>query len=172
MVDRSQLWLEAHIPEADLPEVGQPTGAWFEPRPGQPPVSIDVNDGGELISFGEIIDPQTRTAPLIFSLGETEADNQLRVGSFVKAHIFSGEPREVVAIPASSVLDEKGLDVVYVMIGGESFERRTVRLGMRDRGRVEIVDGVEPGEHVVSKGAYYVKLASTSTGSVGHGHAH
>jgi RND family efflux transporter MFP subunit len=172
VVDRSQLWLEAHVPEADLPRIGQPTGAWFKPSPDAAAVALDVADGAELVSFGEVVDPTTRTVPLIFALDSATTDEGLRIGAFVKAHVFSGEPKQVVAIPASAVLDEKGLDVVFVMKGGESFERRTVRLGMRDRGMVEVLDGVEPGEHVVSQGVYYVKLASTSTGSVGHGHAH
>jgi hypothetical protein len=83
-------------------------------------------------------------------------------------HLFDPKSRPLL----SAVLDEKGLDVVFVMKGGESFERRTVRLGVRDRGMVEILDGVVPGEHVVSEGVYYVKLAGTSEGSTGHGHAH
>ncbi|AWV88670.1 efflux RND transporter periplasmic adaptor subunit [Bradymonas sediminis] len=172
IVDRSKLWLEAHVPEADLPRIGQPTGLWFEPGGKLPPVEIDVNTGGELLSFGDVIDPTTRTAPLIFALGENDAQKHLRIGSFVRAHIYSAEPREALSIPASAVLDEKGLDVVFVMKNGESFERRIVRLGMRDRDHVEVLDGLQPGEHVVSEGVYYVKLASMSTGSVGHGHAH
>lgn len=172
VVDRSKMWLEAHVPEVDLARIGQPTGLWFEPGGKNPPVKIDVNTGGKLVSFSEIIDPSTRTAPLIFSLGESEARKSLRVGSFVQAHIYSGEPQEVLSVPASSVLDEKGLDVVFVMKNGESFERRTVHLGMRDRDRVEVLGGLQPGEHVVSEGVYYVKLASMSTGSVGEGHAH
>ncbi len=178
VVDRSQLWLEARVPEADLPRIGQPTGAWFEPAPGQSPIALDVAEGDKsdkndkLISFGEVIDPQTRTTQLIFALNRSEESKNLRIGTFVRAHIFSGEPRDAVSIPATAVLDEKGLDVVFVMKGGESFERRTVRLGARDRDRVEVLDGLEPGEHVVSEGVYFVKLAATSTGSVGHGHAH
>jgi RND family efflux transporter MFP subunit len=172
VVDRANLWLEAHVPEADLPRIEQPSGAWFEPGAEQAPVEIDVNDGDELISFGEVIDPKTRTVPLIFALGDSLDRPELRVGGFVKAHIFTDQPRESLAIPASAVLDEKGLDVVFVMKGGESFERRTVRLGVRDRGMVEVLDGLARGDHVVSEGVYYIKLAGTSTGSVGHGHAH
>jgi RND family efflux transporter MFP subunit len=171
IVDRSQLWLEANVPEANLPQIGQPTGAWFEPAEGEP-IDIDVDDGGELVSFGEVIDPRTRTVPLIFALDPEKPRPDLLIGSFVRAHVYSGEPREVVAIPRTAVLDEKGLDVVFVMTSGESFERRTVRLGVRDRDMVEVIEGLEPGERVVSRGAYYVKLAGTSTGSVGHGHTH
>jgi membrane fusion protein, heavy metal efflux system len=70
------------------------------------------------------------------------------------------------------VLDEGGLSVVFVMIGGESFERRQVRLGAREGDWVEVLDGLTPGQRVVSRGAYLVKLASTGTAQIGHGHAH
>jgi cobalt-zinc-cadmium efflux system membrane fusion protein len=61
---------------------------------------------------------------------------------------------------------------VFVMTGGESFERRPVRVGTREGDWVEIVEGLEPGQRVVSRGAYLVKLAATKTGEIGHGHAH
>lgn len=171
VIDRSQMWLEAHVPEANLDRVTEPTGAWFE-GPDNGSVEIDVTQGGRLVSFGEVIDPVTRTAPMIFELGEAGKNVDLRIGGFVKAHILNGEPREVVAVPASAVLDEQGMDVVYVMVGGESFTRRIVRLGVRDREYVEVIEGLEAGDIVVSEGPYYVKLASSSTGSIGHGHAH
>jgi cobalt-zinc-cadmium efflux system membrane fusion protein len=84
----------------------------------------------------------------------------------------SGAAREVVAVPASAVIDESGMATVFVMTGGESFERRQVRVGARDGDWVEVVDGLEPGQRVVSRGAYLVKLAATKTGEIGHGHAH
>jgi multidrug efflux pump subunit AcrA (membrane-fusion protein) len=61
---------------------------------------------------------------------------------------------------------------VYVMTGGESFARRLVRTGVRDGDWIEVVDGLEPGQRVVSRGAWLVKLASTRSGEIGHGHAH
>jgi cobalt-zinc-cadmium efflux system membrane fusion protein len=61
--------------------------------------------------------------------------------------------------------------VVYVQTGGESFVRRPVELGARD-GAYVAVQGVEAGEWIATQGAYSVKLASTSTESVGHGHGH
>lgn len=172
VVDRSRLWLEAHVPEANLRKLNEPTGVWFEPNPDAPPISIDVADGGQLVSFGEVIDPHTRTAPLIFAIGPQAEVRDVRAGAFVRAHVFNGEPREALTIPKTAILDEKGLDVVYVVRGGETFERRTVRVGVRDRGVVEILEGLEEGEIVVSEGAYFVKLAGTSTESMGHGHAH
>lgn len=176
VVDRSQLWLQANVPEADLPGIAEPSGAWFR-RPSNDAdpsttITLDVESGDELVTYGEVIDPKTRTVPLTFEIGDSHNIDSLRIGAFVRAHIFSGPPRRLVAVPTSAVLDEQGVDTVFVMTSGESFEKRTVRLGIRDRGRVEVVDGVEPGEVVVSRGVYFVKLAGTSTGSVGHGHSH
>jgi multidrug efflux pump subunit AcrA (membrane-fusion protein) len=64
------------------------------------------------------------------------------------------------------------MDTAYVQTEGESFERRIVRLGVRDREYVEVLSGVEPGEHVVTRGAYAVKLAAAGTQVPAHGHAH
>ena len=62
--------------------------------------------------------------------------------------------------------------MVFVQMGGESFERRPVRLGSREGGYVHALEGVEPGERVVSRGAYLIRLAAMSTQIPAHGHAH
>jgi membrane fusion protein, heavy metal efflux system len=108
--------------------------------------------------------------PVVFEF--TAADRNLPIGMAVQAQVFAGGARDAVAIPASSVLDEGGMAVVFVQAGGESFERRTVRLGAREGDWVEVLDGLTPGSRVVSRGAYLVKLASTGTAQIGHGHAH
>jgi len=46
------------------------------------------------------------------------------------------------------------------------------RLGAREGDWVEVLDGLTSGQRVVSRGAYLVKLASTGTAQIGHGHAH
>ena len=54
----------------------------------------------------------------------------------------TGESADDLAIPVSAVVDEAGQDVVYVMLGGESFERRVVRLGIRDGDYVQVDRGL------------------------------
>lgn len=65
-----------------------------------------------------------------------------------------------------------GMFVVFVQVEGEAFERRVVRLGARDRGYVEVLGGLHAGEHVVTRGAWSVKLAASSGSIPAHGHAH
>ena len=52
------------------------------------------------------------------------------------------------------------------------FERRPVRLGARADGYVHVFEGVEPGERVVHRGAYLIRLAAMSTQIPVHGHVH
>ena len=100
------------------------------------------------------------------------AEGQLRVGASVRAHLATAPAIEAVAVPEAAVVRERGVDHVFVQVEGENFERRTVRVGLRDRGWAQIIDGVQPEERVVVDGAYTVKLASGATSTPAHGHPH
>lgn len=170
IADRSKLWLELRVPESDAARLGSPTGAAFRVAGMDASVEIVPGRNGRLVAVGGVVDATTRTVPVVFEF--SAPDRNLPIGMAVQAQVFAGGAREAVAIPASSVLDEGGLSVVFVMIGGELFERRQVRLGAREGDWVEVLDGLTPGSRVVSRGAYLVKLASTGTAQIGHGHAH
>jgi multidrug efflux pump subunit AcrA (membrane-fusion protein) len=87
-------------------------------------------------------------------------------------HIVNGEERTALAVPESALVDDSGMFVVFVQVEGEAFERRVVRLGARDRGYVEVLGGLRAGDHVVTRGAWSVKLAASSGSIPAHGHAH
>jgi multidrug efflux pump subunit AcrA (membrane-fusion protein) len=91
---------------------------------------------------------------------------------FARAHVLTGSPRGALALPLRSIISDGGIDTVYVQLEGESFERRIVRLGVRDGHSVEVISGVSAGERVVTRGAYAVKLAAAGTQAPAHGHAH
>ena len=69
-------------------------------------------------------------------------------------------------------MDDAGRPIVFVQREGETFERRAVTLGPRSGDLVQITEGVKPGDRVVTKGAYLVRLASLSTSVPAHGHVH
>ncbi|VAX10328.1 Probable Co/Zn/Cd efflux system membrane fusion protein [hydrothermal vent metagenome] len=169
IVNIDRLWLEARIAEADIGALQQPSGAWFTLEGFEGSFNTFDLDG-RLVALGGAIDPVTRTAPLIIEF--KNPGQRLRVGMFAHVHLYTGHTAMGVRIPASAVFDDGGQDVVYVMLGGESFQRRIVRLGIRDGDQVQIKSGVAAGEHVVSRGAYLVRLASASPAEAGHGHAH
>ena len=173
IVDPDKLWLESRIPEVEVMRLGEAQGAWFSlPGSDEPVLVTTTGDhaNGRVVAFGQALDPVTRTAPLIL-----EFDNpgqKLRIGMLVEAHVFTGNTVEGVAVPRSAIVRDSGVPVVYVELGGESFERRVVQTGIRDGDYVEIRSGVASGERVVSRGAYLVKLAASGPAEAGHGHAH
>lgn len=170
IADRGSYWLELRVAETDATRLAKPSGATFRLSGGEDSLEIVPGKNGKLVAVGGVVDATTRTVPVIFEFKTGE--RPLPIGMAVQAQVFAGGTHEAMAIPASSVLDEGGLAVVYVQAGGESFERRQVRLGAREGDWVEVLDGLTPGSRVVSRGAYLVKLASTGTAQIGHGHAH
>lgn len=170
IVDRRAMWLELRVPESEVARLTTPGGAAFRVDGIAESFAIDAGRNGRLIAVGGTVDASTRSVPVVFEF--EKPDPRLRVGMSAKGQVFAGSAREAVAIPVSAVLDENGIAVVFVMTGGESFERKPVRLGIREGDWVEVVEGLEPGQRVVSRGAYLVKLAATNTAKIGHGHAH
>lgn len=166
VVDLDRLWLEVRVPEANVGRLSDTAGVWFEAE-GFDQI-VEVNAGP--VATGGVVDPLTRTVPFVFELENPE--HRLRIGMSVRAHVLTGEPFTALAAPVTALVNDGGQDVIYVEVGGESFDRRVVELGARDGQLVQIKSGLRPGEHVVVKGAYAVKLASSSTQPAAHGHAH
>ena len=162
-------WLEIRVPERYAAEIQGSSGAWFEREIGTT-VVLDEAQGAHVVQVATAIDPATRTAGV--TVEYPTAQGPAPVGARFAAHVFVDAPVPRLAIPRSAVIDDGGLDVVYVQTGGEAFVRRSVRLGIHDGGLVEVVSGVAPGERVVSEGAYFVKLAASGGEEIGHGHAH
>ena len=165
--DLGRLWLEAHLPEHQAPGLGKPDGAWFR-VPGSEQI-VEVGSDGFVAVAGRI-DPDSRTLPVVFAVDNP--DQRLPLGAFVDAHLITGPPRDSLAVPTSAVLTEAGQPVVYVQPEGERFERRPVELGVQDGAWIEVVRGVAPGERVVTRGAYLVRLAGAGGSVPTHGHAH
>lgn len=122
------------------------------------------------VGTSPVVDPETRTLPV--HLAVAGSDGTLRAGMLADALVFLGGTERGTAIPVAAVQEEDGAPVAYVQTGGESFARRPLRLGPSDGEYVLVLSGVEPGEMVVTDGAYAVHLASLNTSEIGHGHAH
>ncbi len=173
VIDPKRLWLKCAIPESDTLRLIHADGAWFTLPNMNDPFTITIRGekvNGRVVAFSQAIDPRTRTAPLILEF--TNPEQRLRTGMLIEAHVFTGNTVDGVAVPLSAIVRDSGVPVVYVELGGESFERRVVQLGIRDGDYIEVRRGVTGGERVVSRGAYLVKLAASGPAEAGYGHAH
>jgi len=165
VVDAAQVHVVGQIPEADVARARAVSAAEIE-IPGRE----DRVPAGRLASLGKVLDSQSRTLPITFAL-----DNRtlgLPVGQSVFLHLLSETTAPRPVVPAAAVVDDAGRPIVFVQTEGETFERRAVTLGPRTGDLVQIVEGIQAGDRVVTKGAYLVRLASLSTSVPAHGHVH
>ena len=171
ILNTERVFIEALVPEADLSRISYETGALYE-RPDDPDRYIPImgKAGGRIAYIGQEVNPATRTVPIVYEI--PNADGRLQVGMALHLYIETKTARDALTVPASAVVEESGLATVFVQASGEMFEKRNVRLGLRDAGFVQILDGVAEGEQVVSAGAYIVRLASVADSVPSHGHAH
>ncbi len=170
IVDRSEIWLVVQVSESDVARLSVPTGASFELPGVATPIEIDLARNGHLVGVGSVLDLHSRSLPVIFALRAPPTN--VALNQSVQANILTGQSRQALSVPASALIDDGGQRVVYVMRSGESFSRVPVNVGVRDGNRFEIIDGLQAGDRVVTRGAMQIRLAAATPEAMGHGHAH
>ncbi|MFP5502055.1 MAG: efflux RND transporter periplasmic adaptor subunit, partial [Candidatus Sericytochromatia bacterium] len=168
IVDLATVWVEARVPEADLARVAASRKAEIAAA-GAPPVTVGTGRGG-LVTVGSVLDAATRTAPVIFAV--PNPTGTLRIGMTASVRAFTGPGPRGPVIPQSAVVDDNGRPIAYVQTGGESFERRELKLGVKQGDRVQVLSGRSPNERVVTTGGYELRLSTLSDAVPDHGHAH
>jgi len=168
VLNSETVWLEASVPEANVSSLSSVGGAAVELSGSTIPVTGE--GGGSRISLGLEVDVRTRTVPLIYEM--PNANTQFRIGQQITLQVETAHTQQAMAIPDSALVEEGGWFVAYVQLAGETFEKRQLRLGIRDRDWVEVLSGLEEGERVVTRGAYAIRLSSATGAIPAHGHAH
>lgn len=164
IVDTASVYVVANVPEAEMSTLRQVTGAELVlPGGGHKPIA-------KLISIARVVDPQSRTVPVLYQVDNT--DRQLAVGQATSVRLFTSASTRAPAVRESAIVDDAGRPVVFVQLAGEAFARRPVTLGNRQGEYVQVTSGIKAGERVVTKGAYLIRLAAMSNQIPAHGHVH
>lgn len=103
-------------------------------------------------------------------VGVTTAGSKLKDGEFVSATISVPRDEAVTVIPSTALLRTAEGTFVYA-VNGEAYYRTAVKLGSQAEGKIEITDGLYPGDQVVSepvKTLWIIELRATKGG--GHSH--
>ena len=140
---------------------------WYQTKDGQ--WRNITTSGGSILSIAKDVG---NSRPLISVFAQVNDDVKMPEGSLVQVQIAMGNATQNTMIPVNALLEDYGRYSVIVQLSGESFERRPVKIGKRNGEKVEILQGLEVGEVVVTKGAYQVKMASMSGSTPAHGHEH
>jgi membrane fusion protein (multidrug efflux system) len=109
---------------------------------------------GQIANIDPVIDPNTRAVMVRAHLPNT--DNKLKPGMLLTV-IIEASPRLGLSVPELAIVGEGDSRFVYTIDGGGTARRTAVRTGLRSAGRVEILEGLKPGQKVVTEGV--VKLS-------------
>ena len=79
-----------------------------------------------------------------------EPPDYLRQDMTVSVDIEVARSRDVVVVPADAVRDPNGPKPWVLIVDGWRTARRPVKLGLKGEGRVEVLEGVAPGDRLIS----------------------
>ncbi len=142
-------------------------GIWYQTKDGQ--WRNVATSGGSILSIAKDVD---NNRPLISVFAKVNDVVDMPEGSLTQVQIAMGNATQNTMIPVNALLEDYGSYSVMVQLSGESFERRPIKIGKRNGENVEILQGLQVGEVVVTTGAYQVKMASMSGLVPAHGHEH
>lgn len=151
VTDLSSVWVEANLLEDNFASVrvGTPATITTPAYPGR-------QYRGSVSYVDPQVDPQTRTAKVRIAL-----DNPglaLRFGQYMDVLFASATGRAVIA-PKQAIQTIGASTVVFVPVEGQpgKFIQRTVRTGEDSTLGLRILEGLKPGENVVTEGSFLLR---------------
>ncbi len=143
--DLNDLIIMTYVPErfvATLRE-GLAAEVYLDAFPGE-------TFAAEIMEINPVMDVNTRT--LSVKLNLINRDSRIRPGMFASMKLITNESPDTIAIPARAVLSYYGDQIVYVINDQGLAERRLIRTGLSTDETVEILEGIEVGEMIITQG--------------------
>ncbi|HEY1686476.1 MAG TPA: efflux RND transporter periplasmic adaptor subunit [Tepidisphaeraceae bacterium] len=158
--DHTKLWLDAQVYEDDISQIalGQTVQAKIDAVPGK--------IFSEPIRFiYPHMDHMTRTLTVRVTLDNPK--HELAPGMYATANIITKPMADAVWVPREAVIDTGTRQIAFVALPQGHFEPRKVRMGvMGDDDRVQILEGLAPGETVVTSGEFLMDVESRTTEAI------
>ena len=153
IADVSLVWVLADVPEHELGsiKIGQPATVRVRSLPGR-------TFTGKVGLIYPQVSKETRTTRVRIELPNPEG--LLLPDMYADVEIATGAGRPVTAVPEDAVIDTGARKVVLVDRGEGRFEPREVKTGERGGGLVEIRDGLQGGEKVVTSANFLIDAES------------
>lgn len=148
--DPTDLWVLAEIKERDIAAVKDGQAASFTVL-----AYPEETFRGKVVRIGNRVEDQSRTVETRIEVNN--ADGRLKPGMFADVEIVTTVTKDVLVI-SDKALQTNGEEViVFVALDAMKFEKRVVKLGMEQHGRVQVLEGVKAGEKVVTDGSFILK---------------
>jgi Cu(I)/Ag(I) efflux system membrane fusion protein/cobalt-zinc-cadmium efflux system membrane fusion protein len=172
IADIDALWLNVEVFEDQLTWVG--VGARAEVSFTAFP---DRTYSGTVRYVAPEVSESTRTVQLTLQVRNPRGD--LRVGMYATVVFHPTAVRDAIAVPTQSVLRTGQRSVVVIALGDGRFAPRDVELGVEVDRLVQITDGLDVGERIVTSAQFLIDSESNlreairrMSGAAGGDHAH
>uniref|UniRef100_UPI002619C1C8 efflux RND transporter periplasmic adaptor subunit n=1 Tax=Christiangramia sp. TaxID=1931228 RepID=UPI002619C1C8 len=162
--DKSRL-LKTQLSASHNPSKEAIASVWFRNDKG----TWSEVEEGSIVSVGKEVEDRKPMIPVYIKVKDVV---EMPEGSFTEVQIALGEAETGIVVPEAALLEDYGNFSVIVQTGGESFERRPVKIGKRNGKNAQVLSGLDAGDVVVTTGNYQVKMASMSGQTPAHGHDH
>ena len=166
VTQNNRLFLRADVSERYYKYLNNITSANFKTPYDNQVYELEALNG-KLLSYGK--SAGSFYVPVTFSF---DNKGEIISGSFVEIYLLSKDMENSIVLPVEALTEEQGLYFIYIQKCEESYKKQEVKLGASNGKEVQILSGVQPGDKVVVKGAYHVKLASASNALPAHSHEH
>ncbi|MBX3295720.1 MAG: efflux RND transporter periplasmic adaptor subunit [Acidobacteria bacterium] len=170
VTDLSNVWVIAQVFEQDLPRLRVGSGASV--TTGAFPNRLFR---GHVTYIDPAIDQATRTAKVRVEL--VNPDRALKLGMYVNVAFGSlgQSERTVAVIPSTALQTFNSRQVVFIATADPTvFEMRPVRVGAEINGRYPVIEGLNVGDRIVTRGSFMLraewqKAQQSSQGHESHG---
>jgi membrane fusion protein (multidrug efflux system) len=144
----NQLRLEFSIPEKYSSEINTGMGIRFniEGAPGIYNASVSAKES--------MVEESTRN--LLVRALVKGGDRYLTPGSFAKVQIILGKNDQALMIPSQAIIPVARGKQVVLYKGGEVLFRN-ILTGIRDSSKVQVLDGIEPGDTLITTGLLFLR---------------
>ena len=123
-------------------------------RPGLPvELAADALPGSSYAGAIDAINPRVDASGRSLEVRARldNADGRLRPGMFARVRVLLGDRPNALMVPEEAVVPLGDDFFVYTVVDGKA-RRSRVKLGVRREAQVELLDGVKPGDMVVTAG--------------------
>ena len=168
VTQNNRLFLRADVSERYYKYLNGITSANFKTPYDNQVYELETLNG-KFLSYGKSAGAGSFYVPVTFSF---DNKGDIIPGSFVEIFLLSKQMEDAIVLPVEALTEEQGLYFIYIQNCEESYKKQEVKLGASNGKEVQILSGVHPGDKVVVKGAYHVKLASASNALPAHSHEH
>ena len=158
IADPTSVWLLANVREADsgLVHLGQAVDVHVLAYPHRA-------FKARVSYIAALVDPVTHRLPVRAEIENLDA--ALKPEMFASFRIQTGDATDSPAVPESAVVYEGDLAHVWVIADGGILAYRAIRTGRSNDGLVEVLDGLKPGERIVTKGGLFIDQVAAPASS-------